>query len=270
MPTPHPGTVRQLDVETIYPPPRQESPSNLKLIVQLIEISISSCVHTITCCALGRFLLDHFHLWHARWTVPPDAPSIEKHAELIAAFLAGCLAGPGTYGVAIVVDAIDTEIRRRRPLMRLPETALVLWGIYFFALWTLLVITGAILHTRFRYLTVGSILGVYGFGSLILFLPSLGLAVRLKPHILSDWIARGGELDQGIEAYKACSGCPTLECVITEDQSLPAMVAATDGPGLIEVTLGDMSSNPTIQTERGPFGMQLHKGFVCPTVVLDF
>ncbi|KAH8831831.1 hypothetical protein DL96DRAFT_1589137 [Flagelloscypha sp. PMI_526] len=188
MPTPYPGTVQQLDVENIYPLPKSQWRYRMRTIIAVIEISIGSCAHTITCCALGRFMLDHFHLWHTRWSIPPDAPNIEKHAELIAAFLAGSLAGPGTYGGAVVFVAIDDELQRRWPQIRIPTSSWVLWAIYFFVLWTLLVITGAVLHLRFSYLTVGSTLGVYGFGSLLLFLPSLGLAMFVidRRYLFSD------------------------------------------------------------------------------------
>ncbi|KAH8796877.1 hypothetical protein DL96DRAFT_1010581 [Flagelloscypha sp. PMI_526] len=152
MPTPYPGTVQQPDVENIYQPPKRRRTADLKLIVQLMEISISSCVHGVTCCALGRFMLDHFHLWQSRWIIPPGVPSIEKHAELIAAFLAGCLTGPATYGAALGGYSLVSEFRRRFPNMRFRVGIRVpyflsnmpIWIIYFFVLWTLLAITGAL------------------------------------------------------------------------------------------------------------------------------
>ncbi|KAH8810476.1 hypothetical protein DL96DRAFT_1627295 [Flagelloscypha sp. PMI_526] len=127
-------------------------------------------------------MLDHFHLWKSNWIIPSDAPSIEKHAELIAAFMAGSLAGPALYGgghvaIAMIPNVLEGWFRKLRNRTRIPISDLPLWTWYFFVLWSLLAIIGALLHLRFRYLTVGSVLGVYGFGALILFLPSLALAL---------------------------------------------------------------------------------------------
>ncbi|KAH8825501.1 hypothetical protein DL96DRAFT_1817045 [Flagelloscypha sp. PMI_526] len=177
MPTQYPGTIQQPDVESLYQPPKKKLLLQrwILLTIQLIEISIGSSIHSVACCALGRFMLDHFHLWSSRWIIPPNEPSIEKHAELIAAFMAGCLAGPATYGAAAVSHTIIPDLRRRNVYVRIRTDDLGSWAVYLLVLWVSMAITGAMLHPRFRYLTVGSILGVYGFGALLLFLPSLGL-----------------------------------------------------------------------------------------------
>ncbi|KAH8800123.1 hypothetical protein DL96DRAFT_1637024 [Flagelloscypha sp. PMI_526] len=184
MATPHSGTIQHPDIEslTVYRPPKRQCPFDIKLYLILFEISVGSCLHTITCCALGRFMLDHFHLWKSNWIIPSDAPGIEKHAELIAAFMAGSLAGPTLYGgghvaVALIPTKIEAWYSNLRNRTQIPISDLPLWTWYFFVLWSLLVVTGALLHLRFRYLTVGSVLGVYGFGALFLFLPSLALAL---------------------------------------------------------------------------------------------
>ncbi|KAH8796834.1 hypothetical protein DL96DRAFT_1643319 [Flagelloscypha sp. PMI_526] len=193
MGTPYPGTIRQPDVENIYQPPKSRRKYDLRLIVQLMEISTSSCVHAVTCCALGRFMLDHFRLWGSRWIIPPDAPSIDKHAELIAAFMAGSITGPAWYGTAIGGYFVYSELCSRYPNLRgriripAPFDLVFIWALYFVVLWTLLVIIGAILHPRFHYLTVGSVLAVYGFGGLLLLPPSLALALYIikKRYLIS-------------------------------------------------------------------------------------
>ncbi|KAH8796819.1 hypothetical protein DL96DRAFT_1643299 [Flagelloscypha sp. PMI_526] len=140
-------------------------------------------------------MLDHFHLWNSKWMIPSDTTGIEKHAELIGALIAGSLTGPGLCACARGVTAIDTTkleklFRNLRNRSRIPIGNLPIWGMYFFVLWSLLSITGALLHLRFPYLTVGSIWGVYGFGALLLFLPSLGLALFLieRRFLISSWI----------------------------------------------------------------------------------
>ncbi|KAH8796836.1 hypothetical protein DL96DRAFT_1009556 [Flagelloscypha sp. PMI_526] len=198
--TPYPGTIQQPDIDSIYPPTKTRGKFNLRLIVQLVEISAGSCAHTVTCCALGRFMLDHFHLWHSRWIIPPNAPNIEKHAELIAAFMAGCLTGPAIYGAVVGASFFFSELRSRFPRLRArlrfripyPFSDSPIWILYFFVLWTLLAVTGAILHPRFQYLTVGSVLAVYGFGSLLLFPPSFSLTLYIiyNGYLISDRVYR--------------------------------------------------------------------------------
>ncbi|KAH8796849.1 hypothetical protein DL96DRAFT_1643354 [Flagelloscypha sp. PMI_526] len=179
MPTPHPGTIQEPDLENIYQPPKRRWPFDLLLSIQIVEISIGSCIHNVACCALGRFMLDHFHLWNSRWIIPPDAPSIEKHAELIPAFVAGCLAGPATYGGAVAADSFIIALRKRHVQIRIPRGDGGVWAIYLLSLWILMAVIGAILHPRFRYVNVGSILGVFGFGNLFLFFPTLGLVLYM-------------------------------------------------------------------------------------------
>ncbi|KAH8796823.1 hypothetical protein DL96DRAFT_1643301 [Flagelloscypha sp. PMI_526] len=197
MATPYLGTIQHPDIESliVYRPPKRQCPYDLQLPLILLEINVASCIHTITCCALGRFMLDHFHLWRSTWIIPSDAPGIEKHAELIAALLAGSLAGPGLYGGGHVADAmisaeLDKRFRDLRRRTRIPIGNIPLWGVYFLILWALLAITGAVLHPRFHYLTAGSILGVYGFGALFLFLPSFGLALFVieRRFLISSWL----------------------------------------------------------------------------------
>ncbi|KAH8796837.1 hypothetical protein DL96DRAFT_1643326 [Flagelloscypha sp. PMI_526] len=166
MPTPKAGTVRQPDVEVLSSPSKKEWFKDLPLTIWLALLSAVSCVYCIISCALGRFFLDHFHLWPSRYTVPSDAPSLDKHAELIAALVAGCLTGPATFGAIILFYLFgDILIPRHMPsvLGRLP-----LLGICFFVILVLLAILGAMFHMRFRYLTVVTILATYGFGSLFL------------------------------------------------------------------------------------------------------
>ncbi|KAH8796835.1 hypothetical protein DL96DRAFT_1643320 [Flagelloscypha sp. PMI_526] len=141
-------------------------------------------------------MLDRFHIWDSRWIIPTSAPSVEKNAELIAAFMAGCLTGPATYGAAVGGYTVLSALRNKYPSLRTrmqfriptPLQDMPIWTIYFFVLWTLLAVTGAILHPRFHYLTVGSVLAVYGFGSLLLFFPSLALALYIieKRYLISN------------------------------------------------------------------------------------
>ncbi|KAH8796846.1 hypothetical protein DL96DRAFT_1643342 [Flagelloscypha sp. PMI_526] len=132
-------------------------------------------------------MLDHFHLWNSRWIIPPYAPSIDKHAELIAGFVAGCLTGPVTYGVSLIADFIIAALRKRNMPVRIPPGTWGIWLIYMSTLWTLMAIMAAVLHSRFHYLTVGSILAVFGFGNLVLFFPTLGLVLyMIKRRWLMD------------------------------------------------------------------------------------
>ncbi|KAH8813667.1 hypothetical protein DL96DRAFT_1685035 [Flagelloscypha sp. PMI_526] len=74
----------------------------IKFISWLLGITLAFTVYNIGACALGRFLLDHFHLWDRN--IPPDASELNKHAELIAALLASWLSTLAAIGVIIILN----------------------------------------------------------------------------------------------------------------------------------------------------------------------
>ncbi|KAH8813707.1 hypothetical protein DL96DRAFT_1820965 [Flagelloscypha sp. PMI_526] len=168
MPTPKAGTLQQVDLET----PHQENrlPSMSPLIVGIIVSTAVFCGYNIAACALGRFMLDNYHIW--AWTIPSTASSIEKHAELIVAFVGSWLSTPATMGALVVYAKIDDVLVRRGSPSRVNDYAL--FWLYVLVTWTMLVVLGAAFHPRFVHVTAGSMLGVYGFGNLIL-LPALAL-----------------------------------------------------------------------------------------------
>ncbi|KAH8813701.1 hypothetical protein DL96DRAFT_1716008 [Flagelloscypha sp. PMI_526] len=87
MSTPRAGTLHQSDIETLHRP--YKSPYKgwvQEYLVPFLWVNLyttaSSC-YNVGACALGRFMLDHFHLW--KQTIPLHTSGVSRHAELIAA-----------------------------------------------------------------------------------------------------------------------------------------------------------------------------------------
>ncbi|KAH8813705.1 hypothetical protein DL96DRAFT_1716012 [Flagelloscypha sp. PMI_526] len=193
MPTPKSGTIQQPDLEALYIPykkvffqprlcaleidvvylqTRSKITDNVRFYLWVLFITGLFCGYNIAACALGRFLLDHFHLW--KWTIPSDAPSIERHAELIAAFLATFLATPTMVVVFLFLIWADHRLEDRDVNYQFQDHSYSLVGAYVFANWAMMIVTGAMFRPRFHHISVASILGVYGFGNLLL-LPACGI-----------------------------------------------------------------------------------------------
>ncbi|KAH8817752.1 hypothetical protein DL96DRAFT_1623242, partial [Flagelloscypha sp. PMI_526] len=165
MPTPYPGTIRQPDLENLYVYPKQAW-CNVKLTCQFTAITLLISGYNVAACALGRFFLDHFHLW--RWSVPAGVTGFDKHAELVTAFVSSVIATPATIGVFWVVILILHEIEKRGVIFQFSDRSL-LW-IYIVVTWVLLALMGTAFHPRFQHITTVSMLAVYGFGNLLLLL----------------------------------------------------------------------------------------------------
>ncbi|KAH8813695.1 hypothetical protein DL96DRAFT_1625161 [Flagelloscypha sp. PMI_526] len=176
MPTPKAGTIRQQDLEIL--PRRSKNDWRSQYLVPTLWLTLFTgafCGYNVAACALGRFLLDHFHLW--KRTIPSDTPSIEKHAELIAAFVAGFLATPTAFGFFSALTWVDKELMRRKVKYQfLLQSYASFWAEVFMVDLVAVTVTGAIFHSRFRQMGAVSILAVFGFGSLLL-VPAVGFVV---------------------------------------------------------------------------------------------
>ncbi|KAH8795132.1 hypothetical protein DL96DRAFT_1300887 [Flagelloscypha sp. PMI_526] len=178
MGTPKAGTIQHPALSPIYSPRSTSSQlwrDWIKFISWLFGITLAFTVYNIGACALGRFLLDHFHLWDRN--IPSDASELNKHAELLAALLASWLSTLAAIGVIIIlVRYIDRWIRRiqrqyigrRRRKFQFGDHYWTIVVVVLLSEWSLLPIAGAMLHPRFHYVDPVSLLGVYGFGNLAL------------------------------------------------------------------------------------------------------
>ncbi|KAH8813668.1 hypothetical protein DL96DRAFT_1715983 [Flagelloscypha sp. PMI_526] len=181
MPTPKQGTLQHRELEALVPPYSRYAAVKgflndwLAPIGWVLGITIFSAAYNIGACALGRFFLDQFHLWDRR--IPSEASSLDKHAELYAALLAGCVSTPVAIGLLIMFFMIDDILDRRfnmnfQFLSSLSRIVALIVAIE----WTFLPICAAIIHPRYKYVNPISILGVYWFGSLFLLPLSIPLA----------------------------------------------------------------------------------------------
>ncbi|KAH8813684.1 hypothetical protein DL96DRAFT_1625114 [Flagelloscypha sp. PMI_526] len=137
-----------------------------------LAITTAICTYNVSACALGRFFLDHFHLWNR--TMPPDVPNIEKHAEPIVALLAGALSPPLTFLIFSILFLIDDIILVRGYKFRILDVYGMLVWIFIVALFSLLPAMAALIHLKFLHVTPLTTLAVFGFGSLVIF-PSFAL-----------------------------------------------------------------------------------------------
>ncbi|KAH8795137.1 hypothetical protein DL96DRAFT_1567776 [Flagelloscypha sp. PMI_526] len=179
MPTPKQGTVQQRDLETLLPQyPRYISVKHfyedwIGPFCIVLAITAFSAAFNIGACALGRFFLDHFHLWDRR--IPSEASSLDKHAELFAAVLASCLSTLVAIGLFVIFIKADDIFKRWKMNFRFlnfPSSLLVLLVLIE---WAFLPVSGAIIHPKYQYVNPVSMLGVYWFGHL----PLLPLSIPL-------------------------------------------------------------------------------------------
>ncbi|KAH8813670.1 hypothetical protein DL96DRAFT_1625075, partial [Flagelloscypha sp. PMI_526] len=179
--TPRVGTVQHLELEAQV----QASDSTMKRIIedwlipiaQLLGVTAAIAAYNIGACALGRFFLDHFHIWDRQ--IPTDASHINKYAELFAALLASCLSTPVAFGLIFMLFIyVDEFLDRLEIKFQFLDDATVstMIIITFLTEWSLIPVAAAIFHPRFHSVNPVSLLGVYGFGTLVLLPLSILLA----------------------------------------------------------------------------------------------
>ncbi|KAH8795131.1 hypothetical protein DL96DRAFT_1723782 [Flagelloscypha sp. PMI_526] len=188
MTAPRGGTLQQGELESLHPPyPRFAAVKEfidewMLPIAWIIGFTALGAAYNIGACALGRFFLDHFHLWNR--IIPADASSLDKRAEYFAGLIASCLSIPvATVLIAalfVMEDVLDRRGKRFRPLASLSNIVILIT----FTEWCLLPVSGAIIHTRFYYVNPISLMGVYWFGSLVL------LPVSIPVAFLIFWLLR--------------------------------------------------------------------------------
>ncbi|KAH8813697.1 hypothetical protein DL96DRAFT_1625164 [Flagelloscypha sp. PMI_526] len=183
------GTLRESDLESLKqssPAKKRWIPKKLKPTFWITLFTASCCGYNVVACTIGRFLLDHFRLW--KWTIPFDTPSIEKHVELIAAFVAGCLATPATFGLLFILISVDDQLKKREVKYQFSDHGYhLIWPPIFVNL-VLVIVAGAMFHPQFRYAGAVSILAVYGFGCLLI--PAVGIFVGVvwgSLHLWDKW-----------------------------------------------------------------------------------
>ncbi|KAH8813698.1 hypothetical protein DL96DRAFT_1625165 [Flagelloscypha sp. PMI_526] len=181
------GTVQQPDLEALVYSHKEGWVSKFFWRTTFIIFIIAFFGgYNTAACALGRFMLDHFHLWNR--TIPTDLAGIDKHAELIAAFVSGCLATLVALGILFPLGWIDGQLKKREVKYRfLHHNYTVVWAGIFASLGGLTV-TGEIFHPRFQHISIVSMLGVYGFGNLLI-LPTLALLLYVAGETW-DYFAR--------------------------------------------------------------------------------
>ncbi|KAH8834698.1 hypothetical protein DL96DRAFT_1701727 [Flagelloscypha sp. PMI_526] len=174
MVTPREGTVQHQDLEAL--PPYSKSGIWFhygKPTASILAWIAGVCAYNVSTCALGRFFLDHFHLWTR--IIPSDAPTLDKHAELIVALLAGCLSIPLTILTYVIVDDLDRMLWVQGYRFQFTNIDNIIVWILVVALLTLFPATAALIHLKFHHVTPVSTLAVFGFGSLITLPSSLAL-----------------------------------------------------------------------------------------------
>ncbi|KAH8813702.1 hypothetical protein DL96DRAFT_1820962 [Flagelloscypha sp. PMI_526] len=189
MPTPKEGTLQQPDLEALSHPYQSRESWVSEYLIPLLWILLYLTGfggYNVAAGALGRFMLDHFHLWNQ--TIPSNTAGIDKHGELIAALVAGCLAPPMTVWIMVILILVDDQLRKRDVKFQFGDDAgfrAVVW-ISVFANWVGIIMTGAMFHPRFQHVKVASMLAIYGFGNLLL-LPTLRLLVGMTLGSLRLW-----------------------------------------------------------------------------------
>ncbi|KAH8813674.1 hypothetical protein DL96DRAFT_501016 [Flagelloscypha sp. PMI_526] len=180
MPTPRQGTIQHREIETPVPPySRYTAVKNflddwLVPISWILAFTILCAAYNIGACALGRFFLDHFHLWDRR--IPSEASSLDKHAELLAALLASCLSTPIAIGLLVVFSKADDIYDRREMRFKFLNSLSSIVVFIVLTEWAFLPVSGVILHPRYQYVNPISILGVFWFGNIPLLPLSISLA----------------------------------------------------------------------------------------------
>ncbi|KAH8824911.1 hypothetical protein DL96DRAFT_1611256 [Flagelloscypha sp. PMI_526] len=177
MPTPREGTLQHRDLESLSPRPFFRLPKwlasiDVEFVNSFFFFFVAVSIYNTVACALGRFFLDHFHLWNR--TIPPDARSLDKHGELVAAFLASCLSLIATVAILYLCTFLDDVLRVRGKNFEILTHNPSILGIIIFSVVTMVPVAGAIIHPGLHYVNPVSMLAVYGFGSVLL-IPSLAL-----------------------------------------------------------------------------------------------
>ncbi|KAH8804092.1 hypothetical protein DL96DRAFT_1686755 [Flagelloscypha sp. PMI_526] len=131
----------------------------------VLAITVAAAAYNIGACALGRFSLDHFHLWNRR--IPSNASSLDKHTELYAALLATCLSAPVSLGLIYAIFNTEAIISRRYWRFTIVTSLFQLAGLIVLVEWNLIPISAAIIHPKYQYVNSVSILGckeiIYGY-----------------------------------------------------------------------------------------------------------
>ncbi|KAH8834696.1 hypothetical protein DL96DRAFT_1701725 [Flagelloscypha sp. PMI_526] len=203
MVTPQEGTIQHQDLEALQLPPhskpvkswlttyslklispsRNEGGSTTRTTALILACIAGVCAYNISTCALGRFFLDHFHLWTR--TMSPDAPTVEKHAELIVALLAGCVSVPLTILTFAIVDDLDRELWIQGWRFQIMNIHNIIIWIFVVVLISVLPTIAAMIHLKFHHVTPVSTLAVFGFGSLI----TLPLSIALIACFVWFWFS---------------------------------------------------------------------------------
>ncbi|KAH8824038.1 hypothetical protein DL96DRAFT_1713394 [Flagelloscypha sp. PMI_526] len=178
MPTPRAGTMKHDELRTLYAPysrPKVDVFIDgwLIPIAWLFLVAVVIAAYNVGVCALGRFFLDHFHLWNRG--IPSSASSRDKHAELFAVLLAGCLSFPIFLALTLASLKFEVVLERRGRRVEILDTRKAV-ALQVFINWIFVPVSGAIIHPRYQYTNPISILGVYWFGNLVLLPLSVPLA----------------------------------------------------------------------------------------------
>ncbi|KAH8824036.1 hypothetical protein DL96DRAFT_1818735 [Flagelloscypha sp. PMI_526] len=171
MPTPRVGTIQHPELGTLHTPYVKSRVNTVIrewtiFLLWLLGITAAVVTYNIGACALGRFFLDHFHLWNRR--IPSSASSLDKHAELLGVLLAGCLSTPLTLELILAIFKVEDISRRRGGTVEIIDSSDKAVALLIFVDWTLIPISGAIIHPRYQYVNPVSLLGVYWFGNVVL------------------------------------------------------------------------------------------------------
>ncbi|KAH8813665.1 hypothetical protein DL96DRAFT_1625068 [Flagelloscypha sp. PMI_526] len=183
MGTPRVGTIQHSDLERVYI--HHSAMSQFwrewgTFIAWLFGITLGFTAYNIGACALGRFFLDHFHIWDR--TMPPYASEIDRHAELIAALVASWLSTPGALGLLVILFTVDDWLRiEMKAKFQFIDYFSTIVVVTLLTEWSFLLVAGAMLRPRFHYINLVALQGVYWFGSLILLpvsIPIIALSYR--------------------------------------------------------------------------------------------
>ncbi|KAH8813748.1 hypothetical protein DL96DRAFT_1625297 [Flagelloscypha sp. PMI_526] len=172
------GTAQQHELE-ILPPPKTPFRFTTKWAVDtfltvcfwgavfLFAIGVS-VAYTMVAVSFARHVLSYYYLWEA---IPSDAET--KNGYIIAGLVAGILAGVFIcplfrIWVGLVFDEEKKEVHWGSG--RVSSKRLVYWCLLAGAVilsWIFVVISGAVMHRTFYYVTPLSMLGLYAFGTLL-------------------------------------------------------------------------------------------------------
>ncbi|KAH8813803.1 hypothetical protein DL96DRAFT_1625425 [Flagelloscypha sp. PMI_526] len=191
MRTPNAGTARQVlqnPIRAESSPPwwndhrPSDCPSPYCCFSSTIMLAAFVMPYNVLSCFIGRYILDHYHLWHR--TLPLGVErSGGKDGELIAAAIAGAFSASF---IITLYNIASWSVRYgyRHPgvstaCMCLP-TGPIKWCFWaILILWSPLPLFGALMHLRFDYVDPVSMLGIYGFGAMIIFPGAVVLIIFL-------------------------------------------------------------------------------------------